>query len=71
MDRDHESGGVELKSVRPSAKDLLGKDGHVVTKGRWLPPMVFATLMVLAADMAHNCLRPGAPAAAPVSTARG
>ena len=71
MDRDHESGGAVPTPVRPSAKNLLGKDGHVVTKGRWLPPMVFATLLVLDADTAHKCLRPGAPAAAPVATARG
>ena len=71
MDRDPESGGVVLELVRPAAKDLLGKDGHVVTKGRWLPPMVFATLLVLAADTTQKCLRPGAPAAAPASTARG
>jgi hypothetical protein len=71
VDRDHESGGVVIESVRPAAKDLLGKDGHVVTKGRWLPPMVFSTLLVLAADTARKCLRPGAPAAAPVATARG
>jgi hypothetical protein len=30
VDRDHESGGVVLESVWPSAKDLLGKDGRVV-----------------------------------------
>lgn len=71
MHRDHESGAVVLESVRPAAKDLLGKDGHVVAKGRWLPPMVFATLLVLAADTAHRCLRPEAPAAAPVATGRG
>ena len=71
MDRDPESGGVVLKWVRPAAKELLGKDRPVVTKGRWLPPMVFATLLVLAADTAQKCLRPGAPAAAPVATARG
>lgn len=71
MHRDHQSGGVEIELMRPSAKDLLGKDGPVVAKGRWLPPMVFATLLVLAADTAHNCLRPEASAAAPVATARG
>ena len=71
MDRDPESGGVVLKWVRPAAKELLGKDRPVVIKGRWLPPMVFSTLLVLAADTAHECLRPGAPAAAPVATARG
>jgi len=71
VDRDHESGAVMLESVRPAAKDLLGKDGHVVAKGRWLPPMVFATLLVLAADTAHKRLRPEAPAAAPAATARG
>ena len=57
--------------VRPAAKELLGKNGHVVTKGQWLVPMVFATLLVLAADTAQKCLRPGAPAATPASTARG
>ena len=71
MHRDHESGAVVLESVRPSTKDLLGKDGHVVTSGRWLPPMVFAMVLVLAADTAQKCLRPEAPAAAPVATARG
>ena len=71
MHRDPESGTVVLESVRPSAKDLLGKDGHVVTKGRWLPPMVFATLLVLAADTAHKRLRAEAPAAAPAATGRG
>ena len=71
MDRDPESGGVVLELVRPAAKDLLGKDGHVVTKGQWLPPMVFATLLVLAADTAQKCLRPEVPAATPASTARG
>jgi len=68
--RDPESGTVVLESVRPSAKDLLGKDGHVVTKGRWLPPMVFSTLLLLAADTVNKCLRPEAPAAAPAATAR-
>ena len=48
-----------LELVRPAAKDLLGKNGHVVTKGQWLPPMVFATLLVLAADTVHKRLRPG------------
>ena len=71
MHRDPESGTVVLESVRPSAKDLLGKDGHVVTKGRWLPPMVFSTLLLLAADTAHKRLRPEATAATPASTVRG
>ena len=60
-----------LEWVRPADKELLGKNGHVVTKGQWLPPMVFAMLLVLAADTAQKCLRPEAPAAAPASTARG
>ena len=51
--------------------ELLPGRQFSVTKGRWLPPMVFATLMVLAADMVHECLRPEAPAATPASTARG
>jgi hypothetical protein len=38
---------------------------------RWLPPMVFSTLLLLAADPAHKRLRPEAPAATPASTARG
>jgi hypothetical protein len=58
VDRDPESGGVVLKWVRPAAKELLGKDRPVVTKGRWLPLKVFATLLVLAADTAQKCLRP-------------
>ncbi len=71
MDRDPESGGVVLKWVRPAAKELLGKDRPVVTKGRWLPLKVFATLLVLAADTAQKWLRPEALAAAPAATARG
>lgn len=38
---------------------------------RWLPPMVFSTLLLLAADPAYKRLRPEAPAATPASTARG
>jgi len=38
---------------------------------RWLPPMVFSTLLLLAADPAYKRLRPEAPATAPVATARG
>ena len=38
---------------------------------RWLPPMVFSTLLLLTADPAHKRLRPEAPAATPASTARG
>jgi magnesium-transporting ATPase (P-type) len=38
---------------------------------RWLLPMLGATLLVLGADTLHKRLRPAAPAAAPVATARG
>jgi hypothetical protein len=45
--------------------------GNARFPARWLPPMVFSTLLRLAADPAHKRLRPEAPAATPASTARG
>jgi hypothetical protein len=35
--------------------------GNARFPARWLPPMVFSTLLVLVADMLHKRLRPAAP----------
>jgi len=53
VDRDHESGGVVLESVRPSAKDLLGKDGHVVAAAN-------GVLHAVAAGRRHGAQAPQA-----------